>query len=44
MPDKDVVLAKIASINTAILQKILITHLKDLEDFYTAVLIHFQYV
>ncbi len=31
------------AINVEILKKILTTHLKDLEDFYTAVLTHFRY-
>ncbi len=31
------------AINVDILKKILTTHLKDLEDFYTAILSHFRY-
>lgn len=35
MPDRDVVLAKAAAIQRSL-------NLKDLEDFYTAVLVHFK--
>lgn len=31
------------AVNLDILKKILAAHLKDLEDFYTAVLVHFRY-
>ncbi len=36
MPDKDIVLAKTDAI--------LVKHLKDIEDFYTKILLHFKFV